>query len=208
MTKEESVKSVQEAPRRSDATRAAILDAARDRFAADGYERATIRLIAREAGIDPSMVMRYYGNKAGLFAAACEFDLNMPDVYYVPDADIATTLVRHYVERWENDEALKALLRVGATNAGGAERMRGIFRAQLVPAAEKLHPDPAEAGKRAGLVAAQMLGMAFTRYVLELPPVVDLTHEEMVEWLAPTVHRYLTAEGPRSSVEPPVEPPG
>jgi len=44
--------------RRSDATRAAILRAARERFAADGYDRATIRAIAADAHIDPSMVMR------------------------------------------------------------------------------------------------------------------------------------------------------
>ncbi|MFC7615369.1 TetR/AcrR family transcriptional regulator [Actinokineospora soli] len=57
-------------PRRSDATKAAILTAARERFATDGYERATIRSIAADANIDPSMVMRYYGNKEKLFAAA------------------------------------------------------------------------------------------------------------------------------------------
>ena len=66
-------------PRRSDATRTAILDAARERFAADGYDRATIRAIARDANIDPSMVMRYYGNKEGLFAAAVAIDLKLPD---------------------------------------------------------------------------------------------------------------------------------
>ncbi|MDG4862133.1 helix-turn-helix domain containing protein, partial [Streptomyces sp. T-3] len=66
--------------RRSDATRAAILAAARERFAADGYERATIRAIARDAGIDPSMVMRYYGNKEGLFSAAAEFDLQFGEL--------------------------------------------------------------------------------------------------------------------------------
>lgn len=68
----------QQAARRSDATRATILDAARERFVADGYEKATIRAIARDAKIDPSMVMRYYGNKAGLFAAAVAIDPGLP----------------------------------------------------------------------------------------------------------------------------------
>jgi AcrR family transcriptional regulator len=63
------------AERKSDRTRAAILTAARERFGADGYERATIRAIAADAAIDPAMVMRYYGNKEKLFAAAAEFDL-------------------------------------------------------------------------------------------------------------------------------------
>ena len=59
--------------KKSDRTRAAILAAARERFAQDGYERATIRAIAADAAIDPAMVMRYYGNKEKLFAAAASF---------------------------------------------------------------------------------------------------------------------------------------
>ena len=47
------------APRSSERTKAAILSAARDRFAAVGFEAATIRAIAADAGIDPAMVMRY-----------------------------------------------------------------------------------------------------------------------------------------------------
>ncbi|MDJ1133830.1 TetR family transcriptional regulator [Streptomyces iconiensis] len=188
-----------EAPRRrSDDTRAAILRAARDRFAAEGYERATIRLIAREADIDPSMVMRYYGNKAGLFAAAAEFDLRMPDVSYAPREHVGVILVRHFLDVWEDDEAFTALLRVGVTNPAGAEKMRGIFRDQLRPLAESLNPDPEEADKRLAFVASQMLGMALSRYVLRLPPAVDLTRDEIVRWLAPTIQGYLTGEAPPS----------
>ncbi|MFG7942108.1 TetR/AcrR family transcriptional regulator [Streptomyces cacaoi] len=186
-----------EAPRRrSDETRAAILRAARDRFAADGYERATIRLIAREAGIDPSMVMRYYGNKSGLFAAAVEFDLKMPDVYYIPRRHVGAMLVRHFLSRWEQDETLTALLRVGATNPEGAEEMRRIFRTQLRPLADELSPDAEEAATRSALAASQILGMALCRYVLQLPPAVDMSHEEIVRWLGPTIQRYLTGDAP------------
>src|SRR5688572_10691897 len=45
--------------RDADATKAAILAAAREHFAASGYERATIRAIAADAHIDPALVMRY-----------------------------------------------------------------------------------------------------------------------------------------------------
>jgi AcrR family transcriptional regulator len=72
------------APRRSDATRATILAAAREQFAASGYHAATIRGIAAAAQIDPALVMRYYGNKEGLFAAAAEFDLQLPDLGALP----------------------------------------------------------------------------------------------------------------------------
>ncbi|MET9430365.1 MULTISPECIES: TetR family transcriptional regulator [unclassified Streptomyces] len=184
------------APRRSDATRAAILDAARERFATDGYERATIRAIARDAGIDPSMVMRYYGNKEGLFAAACDVDLRIPQVGALPAKHIGAVLVAHFLERWEQDDVLTAVLRVGVTNAAGAERIRAIFPAQLGPIVAGVCPDPAEAPRRAALVASQILGMAMARYVLHLPPAVEMSREEVIAWLAPTVQRYLTAETP------------
>ncbi|MER7397503.1 TetR family transcriptional regulator [Streptomyces sp. NPDC000151] len=185
-------------PRRSDATRAAILTAARDRFAAEGYERATIRAIARDAGIDPSMVMRYYGNKEGLFVAATEIDLRMPDLTLVPRELLGERLVRHFLDLWESDERLTGMVRVGVTMEAGAERVRSIFRDQLGPviAAVCPVPDEEEAAVRAALVASQILGMAMARYVVRIPPAVGLGHDEVVAWLAPTVQRYLTEERP------------
>ncbi|MEV0602609.1 TetR family transcriptional regulator [Streptomyces sp. NPDC050315] len=183
-------------PRRSDATRAAILDAARDRFAAEGYERATIRAIARDAGIDPSMVMRYYGNKEGLFAAATEIDLRLPDLTLVPRELLGERLVRHFLDVWEHDERLTGMVRVGVTVDAGAERVRSIFRDQLAPVIAAVCPVPDEAAVRAALVGSQIIGMALARYVVRIPPAVGLSHDEVVAWLGPTVQRYLTAERP------------
>jgi AcrR family transcriptional regulator len=183
-------------PRRSEATRAAILAAARDRFAADGYERATIRAIARDASIDPSMVMRYYGNKEGLFAAASEIDLHAPDLTGVPHDELGARLVRHFLERWECDETLTGMMRVGVTNEAGAERMRGVFAGQIGPVLAAVCPVPEQAATRAALIASQILGMALCRYILHIPPAVGLSHDEVVAWLAPTIQRYLTAEHP------------
>lgn len=172
-------------------TKAVILAAARERFAADGYERATIRAIAADAGIDPAMVMRYYGNKEGLFAAAAEFDLELPDLADTPRDAIGVTLAGHFVDRWERDEALLILLRGGVTNDAVAERMRTIFAAQTAPVVAKIIGDPAEAPVRASLAASQVLGMALCRYVLAFPPLVTMTRDELVQWLGPTLQRYL-----------------
>lgn len=183
-------------PRRSDTTRAAILNAARERFAADGYERATIRAIAADASIDPAMVMRYFGNKEKLFAAAAEFDLRLPALQGFAADEAGAAMARHFVARWEGDETLLALLRASVTNPVAAERMRELFTAQVVPVAAALSPDPAQAAMRAGLVATQSLGLALTRYVLGLPPVVAMDTEAIVAWLGPTLQRYLTDPEP------------
>ncbi|HEY7484166.1 MAG TPA: TetR family transcriptional regulator [Streptosporangiaceae bacterium] len=183
-------------PRRSDATRAAILSAAKERFAADGYERATIRAIAADANIDPAMVMRYYGNKEKLFAAAAVFDLRFPDPDTIPHAQVGARLVAHFLDRWEEDETLLALLRAAVTNAAAGEQMQAIFANQVLPLAAALAPDPAEAPVRAGLLASQIMGMALCRFVLRLPPVVGMTRDDIIAWLGPTAQRYLTAAHP------------
>jgi AcrR family transcriptional regulator len=178
--------------RRSSAeTKAVILAAARERFAQVGYTGATIRAIAADAAIDPSMVMRYFGNKDQLFAAAADFDLRFPDLSGVDHADLGSALAAHFLNRWEGDEALIVLLRSGATNAEAAQRMREIFLEQLQPAVAALNPD--DAARRAGLIASQILGLALCRYVVRLPPVAEMTADEVVAYVGPTIQRYLTA---------------
>ncbi|HEU5297243.1 MAG TPA: TetR family transcriptional regulator [Burkholderiaceae bacterium] len=182
------------AARRSDATRAAILAAAREQFAAVGYQAATIRTIAAHAGIDPAMVMRYYGNKEKLFAAAAEFDLRLPDLTQLPRARVGAALVEHLLDRWEGDAALQALLRTAVTHDAVAERMQAIFASQVVPLVAKLRGESRSAvAARAGLVSTQALGLALCRYVLKLPPVVSLKREELVRRVGATVQAYLFA---------------
>lgn len=175
--------------RSSEETKAVILAAARERFATTGYQAATIRAIAADAHIDPSMVMRYFGNKDQLFAAAAEFDLRFPDLSDIPRAELGAALVAHFLDRWTQDDGLIVLLRSSTTNAEAAQRMQAIFAEQLGPAITRLNPtDPARC---AGLIATQVLGMAMCRFVLKLPPIVAMSDGDLVHWLAPTLQRYL-----------------
>jgi AcrR family transcriptional regulator len=166
--------------------------AAREQFAAAGYQAATIRVIAARAGIDPAMVMRYYGSKEKLFAAAAEFDLQLPDLTQLPRHRVGAALIEHLLDRWEGDEALQALLRTAVTHQAVAERMQGIFASQIVPLVAKLRGESrAAVAWRAGLVSTQALGLALCRYVLKLPPVVNLKREELARRVGATVQAYL-----------------
>ncbi|BBZ30293.1 TetR family transcriptional regulator [Mycolicibacterium madagascariense] len=176
---------------KADRTRAVILTAARERFAESGYAGATIRAIAADANIDPSMVMRYFGSKDQLFAAAAEFDLRFPDLSDVEPSHLGRAIVEHFLDRWEEDDALVVLLRSATTNAEAAQRMTDIFAGQLLPAIAKIVPD--DAARRAGLIGTQVLGMALCRFVLRLPPVVAMTRAELIDSLAPTLQRYALA---------------
>lgn len=180
-------------PRRSDPTRARILEAARQRFAEHGYERTTIRAVAADADIDPSMVMRYYGNKDGLFAATATLDLELPDLSEIPRSQWGRRLARHFFDRWESRhgaDTLALLLRAGATNPQAAERLRTVASAQIVRALARGGADQPE--RRAGLVATQILGLAFCRYVVRVPAIAAASPDQLVDDLAPTIQRYLT----------------
>jgi AcrR family transcriptional regulator len=183
--------------RRSDTTKAAIMTAAREQFAARGYQAATIRAIAANAGIDPALVIRYFGNKQDLFAAAAQFDLRLPDLKGVPKRALGAALVEHFFSRWEGDETLMALLRTAVTIEPAAARMRSIFTTQLVPTVTKLTGGSrSRAEMRAGLIATQMLGVALCRYVLKLPSVARANRAALARWLGPTIQRYLFARNP------------
>ena len=179
---------------KSQRTRAAILQAAQELFATQGYERTTVRDVAARAAIDPAMVMRYFGSKEGLFAAAAEFDLHLPDLTRVPRESLGGVLVGHFIDRWEADDTFMALLRAAATNAAAAERVGAVLSGQVVPAIAAISPDPATTQARAALLVSQFLGLALCRYVLRLPPMVALTRAQIIRRIAPNIQQILTGE--------------
>ncbi|MBO0819621.1 MAG: TetR family transcriptional regulator [Nocardiopsaceae bacterium] len=186
---------------RSAGTRAAILAAARTHFSTVGYERTTIRGIAASAGIDPAMVIRYYSSKAGLFAAAADLDLSMPDLTQVAPEQMGALLVKHFIGLWESDLAdtvLALMLRSATADNTAAERMRQTFASQVVrPIAAAL--GSADAERRAGLIGSQLIGMALCRYVLQLEPIASAETQDVIADLSPTVQRYLTEPLPSAA---------
>ena len=85
---------------KSQRTKAAILKAAQQLFADQGYERATVRDIAARAAIDPAMVIRYFGSKEGLFAQATAFDLKLPDLTVAMDRAQIVRLLGPTMQRY------------------------------------------------------------------------------------------------------------
>jgi AcrR family transcriptional regulator len=181
--------------RKSDRTRAAILDAAQKLFAQHGHDRTTVRDIAATASIDPALVIRYFGSKDELFVRAAAFDLRMPDLSKVKRSQIGDTLIRRFLELGEGFTGMTVLLRSAASNDYAASRVRELFAAQVLPAFARVG-SRADAAERAGLVASQLLGLALCRYILKIPPVAEMSTEEIVKHIGPTIQRY--ASGKRS----------
>ncbi|MFI5938542.1 TetR family transcriptional regulator [Actinoplanes sp. NPDC051494] len=183
-------------PRRRNAalTREQILDAARRRFGADGYERTTLRLVAADVGVDPAMVVRYFGTKESLFAAAADFDLGLPDLSGADPAAIAGVLLPRFFAVWEDEGTFLPLLRASAGSPAAADAIREVFATQVAPALGGLAPD--HALQRAGLVGALVIGMATNRYVVRIPALAEMDRAEVIRWLTPVVWQILTMPAP------------
>jgi AcrR family transcriptional regulator len=178
---------------RSEGTRRAILGAARATFAARGYEQTTIRAVAARAGVDASMVMRYFRSKAGLFTAAVTMDLQVPDLRSAPASRRGELLVRHFISRWEDpgrDDELIALLRAGVTSEAVARQLQAVL-SQLITEPIAAMGDE-QAAERGTLIAAQLLGLALCRYILRFEPLASRSADDVVAAVAPSVQRYLT----------------
>ncbi|ORB29895.1 TetR/AcrR family transcriptional regulator [Mycolicibacterium parafortuitum] len=182
-------------PRNAEATRAGILTAARARFGADGYDRTTLRAIAADVGVDPALVIRYFGNKQQLFAAAAEFELHLPDLTELTPDEMADALLERFFAVWERDSTFIALLRAAMTSDAAAETMRQVFATQVAPTMSKVVTD--NPGPRAALIGSLVIGMATTRYVIKAPAVAALGHEELKRWARPIIRDLLVGPPPR-----------
>lgn len=181
-------------PRNAAETRADILAAARLRFGTDGFERTTLRAVAADVGVDPALVIRYFGSKQDLFAAAAEFSVDLPDLRDVAPDDLADALFGRFFAVWEQDSTFVALLRAAMTSPAAADTMRGVFATQVAPALAAVTPD--HAAQRAGLLGAFVIGLATTRYVLANPAVADLSPDDLIRWARPVVRRLLVDDAP------------
>ena len=180
-------------------TRQAIEEAAKELFAANGFERTSLREIGACAGIDASMIIRYFGSKDALFARVAIPDLRLPDLKKIEPDKVGETLVRHFLEQWEDSRGgLLILLRSAASNEEAAQRLREVFRSQVFPAIAQAVPDD-RAAERAGLVASQLLGLALARYLLKIPPMVKMSREAIIREVGVTVQRYAMDEQGRGS---------
>ena len=176
------------------ATRAAILDIARSQFGDHGFERTTIRSVASEAGVDPALVMHYFGSKAELFAAASRFDITFPDLSDVAPDRVADVLVPMFIGAWGPQGPFLPLLRAAATNRVAADALLQVFVDQVAPALSAVAPD--HAAERAALVGSQLLGLAVARYILGVPPLAGMDDAQLIEWLRPVLAHYLADPAP------------
>lgn len=178
-------------------TRAEILASARTLFAARGFGRTSVRAIAAEAGVDPSLVHHYFGPKEDLFMAALQIPVDPRELLAPAMAEgldgAAERMLRIFLGVWDDPQnrlAFLGLFRSMFEPAGERLLREGFLPVVLVPVGERLGVDRPEL--RMPLVASQILGLILVRYVLAVEPVASMSAERVVATYAPTVQRYLS----------------
>ncbi len=179
-----------------------ILTAARANFARVGYEGGTIRAIAADAGVDPALVLHYFGSKQGLFRASVDFPVDPSEFIpklLAPGLDgLGERLVHFFLETWDSPAGrpLLALIRSVVASEEAASLMREfVGREVLGRIAKTLKVDQPQL--RASLAASTLIGMAMLRYVIKLEPLASARPEVVAAWLGPAVQGYLADPGLR-----------
>jgi AcrR family transcriptional regulator len=183
-------------------TREDILGAARDAFAARGYDAVSLRAIARQAAVDPALVHHYFDSKSQLFAAAMALPVD-PEPFIAAlllgERDtLGVRLVLALVELWDRPDGFHGflgLVRGAVSHADAARLLREFVTHEILgPLATTAAPDTPQA--RAALAGSQIVGLAMARKIVCIDPIATADPAWLAATIGPTVQHYLTAPLP------------
>ncbi|ONM46230.1 TetR family transcriptional regulator [Nocardia donostiensis] len=178
-------------------TRELLVETARHRFAATGYDKTTVRRIAADAGVDPALIRHYFGSKAGLFRATMGWPFEPAElaarVVQGDRSGVGERLTQTFFEAWDRTDSrapLLAILRGAATDEETAELVREFIQEQVYAQIATELPEP-DAQLRVDLAMAQLLGIAYLRYILRVEPIASADLGELTSRIAPIVNAHL-----------------
>jgi AcrR family transcriptional regulator len=183
-------------------TRQAILDAARARFAQDGYASATIRKIAADAGVDASLVIQFFGTKDELFAAVMSISpdglARITSAFEGPEDTVGERVTRAFLAAWEGEpqdsEPLLAMLRGAISQQAAAAQLRDFIQARIAKGVSMRHDDDDDALLRVGLAASTLIGVIVSRRIVGVPALLNQDTESLISVLAPAVQTILSTQ--------------
>jgi AcrR family transcriptional regulator len=177
--------------------RAQIAAAASRQFGQRGYAQTTIRSIAAEAAVDPSLVIHYFGTKQRLLSEVIDLGFDpktiVASIIDGPTTERGRRLAVFVVDLLKNPRygaAFTALLHSATSEPHAAVLWRErIQQSVFLPLAQELEMDHPEL--RAALAATQTFGLVVTYHVLKMEALVTLSDAELATHIAPTLQRYL-----------------
>jgi len=177
-------------------TRDAIANAARRQFAELGYDRATLRGIAGEAGVDAALVVRFYGSKDALFREVMALPPAVTEAIAGlaegPRETVGRRLAEVVVGMLEDPRSRSVVLgriRSASSHPEAAALVRETVTRDVGGLVTALTTDEPET--RAVLVGSQVVGLALARHVVRVEPLASLPAPDVVDYIAPVFQHYL-----------------
>jgi AcrR family transcriptional regulator len=168
-----------------------ILGAARRMFAELGYDRTTIRAVAKAAGVDAGLVMHYFGTKDELFSRAA--NLPADELPSGTAEQVAEALLASLAMRLDSEPvASLALLRSMLTNTDAADRYRAAAEPRLSQITAAI-PTP-DAELRASLLSTIVHGVIIERYLLRFGRLAEASPDQIIDLLRPCFLTLATAQ--------------
>jgi AcrR family transcriptional regulator len=158
------------------ATRLALLDAAAKLFAERGFDRTTVRDIAKEAGANQSLLFRYFGSKEALFEAVIARNTREQIASTAPERLFSTSL-RSMLEPGERNRTLETYLRSPGSDSAAAAMRRELGREYAATLAELT--DAPDAELRADLAIAWLLGIGLVREITAKEPLASADPDDI-----------------------------
>jgi AcrR family transcriptional regulator len=194
-------------------TKAQIVEAAKRVFAAKGYDGASLRAVAREAQVDPALVHHYFDGKASLFVAAMAlpFDPRVIPLHERPESPTSTRatnstatsatspgamVIAGFLTMWDHAEgtgsSFASCVAGMAASTSVADAMREFVAERIWDRTPVNEGESDETTRqRRALVSSQLMGLAFIRYILRMPPISTTTPGEIARWAGPTLDHYM-----------------
>ncbi|MYW69960.1 TetR family transcriptional regulator [Streptomyces sp. SID8379] len=185
--------------RDAEASKAAIVKAARYLLARHAHGDITLKAVAERAGVSPPLILKYFGNKDALFAGVMNFEADVDALLDAPLEDLGRHMVRSVVTG-QAERGADPILRIVFAPLHGEQGdiLRANFRTQV---SERLAArlSGADAVLRAELAVSMLLGLGVMYGIARGSQVRAADTEDVVERYAPAVQAQLIAEGARSA---------
>ncbi|SFE48259.1 transcriptional regulator, TetR family [Streptomyces mirabilis] len=180
-------------PRRdAEATKAAILRAARHLMARHAHADITLKAIADRAGVSAPLILKYFGNKDALFGRVMSFETDAAALLNAPLDQLGPHMVRQVLVGQTERGADPVLRIIFAPRQGDqGDIMRANFRTQVSDRLALRLSGP-DADLRAELAVGTLLGLGAMYGIARGTRLRATAIEDIVDRYGPTVQALLT----------------
>lgn len=177
-----------------------IVTAAQKNFSVKGFNRTTIRDIAGDAGVDPALVMHYFGNKQKLFVETMlplyKAPVLLDAALNAPQNERAANIRAVFTRILDDEDTIMlmtGILRAASSEPTAAAMLRDFVHRNLAQPLAKATLKP-DAELRAAMFGSQLVGSMFARYIVKVEPMASASTEDIVDLLMSTFGHMLDSD--------------